>query len=59
MRLSSKQAREFFEKERANFENPRWINHSICVCDTAGRIVNLELEIMFKEKTDISLFLNT
>lgn len=38
MKLSSKEAREFLEKERANFENQRWINHSICVGDTAGRI---------------------
>lgn len=46
MRLSSKQAREFLEKERANFENPRWINHSICVCDTAFWILELKISII-------------
>ena len=38
MKLTSKDARELLENERANFENQRWINHSVCVGDTAGKI---------------------
>lgn len=38
MKLTSKDARELLENERANFENQRWINHSVCVGETAGKI---------------------
>lgn len=38
MKLTSNEARKLLEKERINFENHRWVNHSICVGDTAGRI---------------------
>lgn len=38
MKLTSKEARELLEKERVNQKDDRWIRHSICVGDTAGRI---------------------
>jgi len=38
MKLNSKEARELLEKERANQKDDRWIGHSICVGDSAGRI---------------------
>ncbi len=38
MKINSKEARELLEKERKNQTDDRWINHSICVGNTAGRI---------------------
>lgn len=38
MRLNSKEARELLEKERSKQKDDRWIGHSICVGDSAGRI---------------------
>ncbi|MBP3800348.1 MAG: HD domain-containing protein [Bacilli bacterium] len=38
MKINSKEARELLEKERKNQTDDRWINHSICVGDSAGRI---------------------
>lgn len=38
MELNSKEARELLEKERVNQKDDRWIGHSICVGNTAGRI---------------------
>lgn len=39
MILTSKKARELLEIERKNVKDDRWIEHSICVGDSAGRIV--------------------
>lgn len=38
MKLNSKEARELLEKERVNQKDDRWIGHSICVGDSAGKI---------------------
>ena len=38
MKINSKEARELLEKERKNQTDDRWINHSICVGNTAGKI---------------------
>ena len=38
MKLTSKEARELLEIERKNVKDDRWIEHSICVGDSAGRI---------------------
>ena len=38
MVLTSEEARKILENTRKNFENQGWIDHSICVGDTAGRI---------------------
>ena len=38
MKLNSKEAREILEKERIKQKDDRWIGHSICVGDSAGRI---------------------
>ena len=38
MKLTSKEAREILDNARPNFENQNWINHSICVGNTAGVI---------------------
>lgn len=38
MKLNSKEARELLEKERESQKDDRWIRHSICVGDSAGRI---------------------
>ena len=36
--VHSKEAKELLEKERYNQKDDRWIGHSICVGDSAGRI---------------------
>ena len=38
MKLTSDEARNLLEEERQNIENNRWIEHCICVGDTAGKI---------------------
>ena len=38
MKLTSKEARNILEIERKTAKNDRWIEHCICVGDTAGRI---------------------
>ncbi len=38
MKLTSIEARELLEKERPNQKDDRWIGHSICVGDSAGKI---------------------
>ena len=38
MKLTSEEARNLLEKERANQKDDRWIEHSICVGNSAGRI---------------------
>lgn len=38
MKLNSKEARELLEKEQSNLKDNRWIDHSICVGDTDGRL---------------------
>lgn len=38
MRLTSKEARELLEQERNNSKDDRWIDHCICVGDSAGKI---------------------
>ncbi len=38
MKLNSKEARELLEQERKNTINDGWVDHSISVGDTAGRI---------------------
>lgn len=40
MKLTSKEAKNILEKARDNFEDQRWINHSICVGNTAGIIAD-------------------
>lgn len=44
MKLTSNEARELLEKERFNQKDVRWINHSICVGNTAGIIAKGLLE---------------
>ena len=38
MKLNSKEARDLLEKEIMSQKDNRWINHCICVGDSAGRI---------------------
>lgn len=38
MKLTSEEARNLLEKDRNNVKDDRWIEHCICVGDTAGRI---------------------
>ncbi len=38
MKLTSKEAREILENERGKAESDRWIDHCICVGDSAGKI---------------------
>ena len=38
MKLTSSEALKLLENARKNVENDRWINHSICVGNTAGII---------------------
>lgn len=38
MKLRSEEARDLLEKERQNIQNSRWIEHCICVGNTAGKI---------------------
>ena len=38
MRLTSKDARDILEHERKKTQNDRWIDHCICVGDSAGKI---------------------
>ena len=38
MKLTSKEARNILENARKHTEDDRWINHCICVGNTAGRI---------------------
>ena len=38
MKLTSKEARKMLENIRKNTKDDRWINHCICVGDTAGKI---------------------
>lgn len=38
MRLTGKEARELLEQERNNSKDDRWIDHCICVGDSAGKI---------------------
>ena len=38
MRLTSKEARELLEQERNNSKDDRWIDHCICVGNSAGKI---------------------
>lgn len=52
MKLNSSEARNILEKERANQKDDRWIGHSICVGNSAGRIakalaekgINIDIE---------------
>ena len=41
MRLTSKEARELLEQERNNSKDDRWIDHCICVGDSAGKIAKV------------------
>ena len=38
MKLTSKEALKMLEEERHKTSNERWINHSICVGNVAGKI---------------------
>lgn len=38
MKLTSEDARNLLEAERKNAKDDRWIDHSICVGNAAGRI---------------------
>ncbi len=38
MKLTSKEAREILENARTHTDDERWINHCICVGQTAGKI---------------------
>lgn len=38
MKLNSKEARKLLEEERANQKDDRWIEHCICVGDSAGKL---------------------
>lgn len=44
MKLTSSEARKLLENERSKFEDQRWIDHSICVGDSAGRIAKALIE---------------
>ena len=45
MRLTSKEARELLEQERNKSKDDRWIDHCICVGDSAGIIAKALQEI--------------
>ena len=38
MKLTSKEAKEILENERGKTKSDRWIDHCICVGDSAGKI---------------------
>ena len=38
MKLTSNEALKILEETRKDFENQRWIDHSICVGKSAGKI---------------------
>ena len=38
MKLTSKEAREILENARGKTESDGWIDHSICVGETAGKL---------------------
>ena len=38
MKLTSEEARNLLEKERNNVKDDRWIDHCICVGNSAGKI---------------------
>lgn len=44
MKITSKEAIELLEKERVNQKDDRWIGHSICVGDSAGKIAKALVE---------------
>ena len=50
MKLTSKEARNILEIERKTAKNDRWIEHCICVGDTAGRIAQALKEKGYKGK---------
>ena len=41
MRLTSKDARNLLEEERKKSNDDRWIEHCLCVGDSAGRIAKV------------------
>ena len=48
MKLTLEKAREMLEEARKKSTDDRWINHSICVGDTAGKIVEkLNLDVNY------------
>ena len=50
MKLTSKEARNILEIERKTAKNDRWIEHCICVGDTAGRIAQALKEKGYDEE---------
>lgn len=51
MKLTSKKARSILENARKDSKETRWIEHSICVGDTAGRIA----QALFKNGINIDV----
>ena len=50
MKLTLEKAREMLEEARKKSTDDRWINHSICVGDTAGKIAEkLNLDVNYAE----------
>lgn len=50
MKLTSEEARNLLEKDRNNVKDDRWIEHCICVGDTAGRIAQALKEKGYDEE---------
>lgn len=57
MILTSKEARELLEIERKTTKDDRWIEHSICVGDSAGRIAKALKEKGYNVDVDKSITL--
>lgn len=58
MKINSLEARELLEMERKKTKDDRWIDHSICVGNTAGTIAKaLQLDEDFAKTLDIYMIL--
>ncbi len=57
MKLTSKEARKFLEEYRGKTESDIWIDHCICVGDTAGKIAEALNEKGYKVDIDKSVTL--
>jgi putative nucleotidyltransferase with HDIG domain len=57
MKLNSKEAKELLEKIKVNLKDDRWIDHSICVGNTAGIIAKSLLDKGYKVDVDKTITL--
>lgn len=57
MKLTSKEARELLENERGKNKSDRWIDHCICVGDSAGKIAKALNEKSYNVDVDKAITL--